>query len=110
MEILSTLNEIKAAAGSGGALGEKLAQLEREVQTLLRAKAEQEAEFRARISAMRHSVAQPLTTVQLFLELLPSVMRQEQMSTERLVNPNYWTQTYGRALDAVKKIPNILAS
>ena len=109
MDIGKTIQELKALApGHDTAVQAKLGELEQQVTTLLAEHAACEQHYKAQLSAIRHSVAQPLTTVQLFLDLLPSVMKQEQMVPEKLVNPRFWTQTHARALDAVKQIPTLL--
>jgi signal transduction histidine kinase len=109
MEPTRTIEELKVlAAGSSPMLG-KIEELEQQIAFLIRRTEEQQKEFSARLSSIRHNAAQPLTTVQLFLDLLPSVMRQEQMVPEKLVNPHFWTQTHQKALDAVRSIPKILA-
>ena len=110
METEKTVGDIKVPPPSLGRpeLERKITELEEQVRTLTQDRQAMELHFAAKLQAIRHDVAQPLMTVQFFLDLLPGVLQQEQLDAARFVNQNYWNNTYHRALAALKTIPKIV--
>jgi hypothetical protein len=89
-------------------LEHKLAALEEQIVALLREKNETEQRFASTLSHIRHDVAQSVTVAQAFFELLPRVMEQEQLTPEKLKNPQFWLKFSHRAHEAIKAITGIL--
>lgn len=119
MDVLETLNDVRGLPQTTGdpLLQEKLRQVEEQVVRLLREKQEAvercerlQVEFAAKLRSIRHDAAQPLTTLQFFLDLLPSALQQDRLVMSQMTNQNFWTNTYNRAQEAVKSIPRILQS
>lgn len=117
MDVLEAISEIKTLTQSreDEVLQKKIAEIEQLVTALWKEKQqaldraqELETQFTSKLRSIRHDVAQPLTTLQFFLDLLPTVLQQERLVLTNMVNQNYWTNTYNRAQEALKSIPRIL--
>jgi signal transduction histidine kinase len=117
MDILQLISELKLQAQSArnSALQQRLAEVEEKALALLREKTEAveqrqriESQLASKLSQVRHDLAQPLTTLQAFLELLPEVLEREKAAPGVVARPEFWNHHYRRAQDALKAIPQLL--
>lgn len=49
-------------------------------------------------------------SVQIFLELMPEIVKQETWGSGILVRPDFWRNRHQQAVEAIKTIPRILTS
>src|SRR5215472_12318061 len=99
MDIIETIALLKTRADalSDPEFARRFSELETQVRTLIDRDREalartqaREAQFTARIRAIRHDVAQPVTVIQTFLELMPVVLQEDGFQPEQSLNPDFW--------------------
>ncbi len=89
-------------------LAQRLADLQRKIELFIREKDEMQAVFQEHLDNLRHDLAQPVTGIRVYLELIPEVLKEEKAMPGRMAKPEFWEQRYRGVLDSCNCIVSLL--